>query len=104
LNLPIRISEEAEAEMADAARWYESHHTGLGAEFLDAVDALVGRIAQNPQVGSMMPGVPDSEIRRRPVRRFPYHVVYLELNDRLQILAEAHDRRRPGYWTERSRS
>jgi plasmid stabilization system protein ParE len=103
LSLPIRISEEAEAEMADAARWYESHHARLGTEFLDAVDAAVDRIAENPKVGSMVPGVSDSEIRRRPVRRFPYHVVYLELSDRLQILAVAHDRRRPGYWAGRSR-
>lgn len=35
------------------------------------------------------------------VPRFPYHVVYLELPDRLQILAVAHDRRRPGYWKTR---
>jgi len=103
LSLPIRISEEAEAEMADAARWYESHHTGLGSEYLEAVDAAVDRIAENPNVGSMVPGVSDSEIRRRAVRRFPYHVVYLELSDRLQILAVAHDRRRPGYWSGRSR-
>lgn len=90
--------------MAESARWYESHHTGLGADFLDSVDAVVSRIAENPHVGAMVPGVPDAEIRRRPVRRFPYHVVYLDLKDRLQILAIAHDRRRPGYWAERSRT
>ena len=32
------------------------------------------------------------------VTRFPYHVVYLEVNDRIRILAVAHDRRKPGYW------
>jgi hypothetical protein len=51
----------------------------------------------------MVPGVSDQTIRRRPVRRFPYHVVYIELADRLQILAIAHDRRRPGYWVGRLR-
>jgi hypothetical protein len=38
------------------------------------------------------------------VRRFPYHVVYIELPDRLQVLAVAHDRRRPAYWVGRLRS
>jgi len=87
--------------MAEAARWYESHREGLGIEFLDAVDVAVARIAETPSVGSMVPGVVDSDIRRGPVRRFPYHIVYLELADRLQILAVAHDRRRPGYWVGR---
>jgi hypothetical protein len=40
-------------------------------------------------------------VRRVFVRRFPYHVVYIELADRLQILAVAHDRRRPRYWVGR---
>ena len=101
MSLPVRISEEADAEMAEAARWYESHRQGLGIEFLDAVDGAVTRIAETPRVGSMVPGVSDASICRRPVRRFPYHVVYLELADRLQILAVAHDRRRPGYWVGR---
>jgi len=38
LKLPLRISEEADAEMAEAARWYEQHRIGLGLEFLAAVD------------------------------------------------------------------
>jgi len=41
LTLPVRISEEAAAEMAEAARWYETQRAGLGTEFLDAVDAAV---------------------------------------------------------------
>ena len=45
MTLPIRISEEADAEMAGAARWYETHGAGLGVDFLDAVDAAVARIA-----------------------------------------------------------
>jgi plasmid stabilization system protein ParE len=101
LKLPLRISDEADAEMAEAARWYERHRLGLGAEFLAAVDAAVARIEENLRIGSPTPRVADEAIRRVFVRRFPYHVVYIELPDRLQILAVAHDRRRPGYWVGR---
>jgi len=87
--------------MAEAARWYEEHRAGLGAAFLAAVDMAVTGIAENPRMGSMVPRVSDEAIRRRAVRRFPYHIVYLELPDRLQILALSHDRRRPGYWEGR---
>jgi hypothetical protein len=46
VTLPVRISEEADAEMAEAARWYETHRSGLGIEFLDAVDTAVAQIAE----------------------------------------------------------
>jgi len=87
--------------MAEAARWYERHRAGLGVAFLDEVDTAVARIAESPGMGSKVPGISDLAIRRRPVRRFPYHVVYLELPDRLQVLAIAHDRRKPAYWVGR---
>ncbi|HME69017.1 MAG TPA: type II toxin-antitoxin system RelE/ParE family toxin [Myxococcota bacterium] len=101
MKLPLRISEDAEAEMADAARWYELHRRGLGEEFLAAVDAAIGRVEENPQIGSPTPGVRDASIRRVWVRRFPYHLIYVELPDRVQVVAVAHDRRRPGYWVGR---
>lgn len=47
MTLPVRISEEAEAEMAEAARWYETHRAGLGTEFLDAVDTAVSKIGRS---------------------------------------------------------
>ena len=87
--------------MAEAARWYEQHRVGLGLEFLAAVEAAVVRIEENPRIGSRAPGVDDDEIRRVFVHRFPYHLVYIELPDRLQVLAVAHDRRRPAYWADR---
>ena len=101
MTLPLLVSEEAEAELTEAARWYERHRVGLGAEFLEAVDNAVARLAEAPRMGSPVPGITDVAIRRRPVRRFPYHVVYLELRDRLHVLAVAHDRRRPAYWVGR---
>lgn len=90
--------------MTGAARWYETQRAGLGTEFLDAVDTAVVRIAETPRMGSLVPGIGDQAIRRRALPRFPYHIVYIDLSDRLQILAVAHDRRRPGYWVGRLRS
>lgn len=54
MTLPVRISEEADAEMAEAARWYETHRAGMGTEFLDAVDTAVARIAETPRLGSLV--------------------------------------------------
>lgn len=87
--------------MAEAARWYESHRSGLSMEFLEVLDDVMARLAEMPRMGSPVQDVADEAIRRRAVRRFPYHVIYPELPDRLQILAVAHDRRRPGHWVGR---
>jgi plasmid stabilization system protein ParE len=87
--------------MAEASRWYDAQQAGLGLDFLHSVGRVIARIETAPGVGSPVPGVSDADIRRVLVRRFPYHVVYIELPDRAQILAVAHHRRRPRYWISR---
>jgi plasmid stabilization system protein ParE len=44
----------------------------------------------------------DCEARRVFLWRFPYLVIYRVLPDRVEILAIAHGRRRPGYWRGRA--
>lgn len=99
----FRTEPEASAELDDAALWYERQRTGLGSEFLEAIDNALKFIARWPEAGSPVPNVsPDLPLRRAPVRRFPYHIVYLEMSDVIRILAFAHDRRSPGYWHSRT--
>ena len=101
MKRPLRISKNAKTEMAAASRWYESQRPGLGRDFVRMVDRAFARIERGPQMGSPVPRVPDREIRRIPILRFPYHVIYIELPDRVQVLALAHQRRRPDYWRRR---
>ena len=102
MTLPFRTESEAAAELEDAVVWYEEQRVGLGDEFLEAVDDALAFIARWPRTGTPVPDVPpDLSVRRAPVRRFPYHVVYLEMADAIRILAFAHDRRSPGYWLTR---
>jgi toxin ParE1/3/4 len=89
------------AEMVGASRWYDREKAGLGLDFIRMVDRAIAQIESVPRSGSPVPGVADAAIRRILVRRFPYHVVYIELSDRVQVLAVAHQRRRPGYWIDR---
>ena len=103
MSLEVRFSAEAAAEFADLAAWYEGQDPGLGEPFVGAVEATIGFMAGWPGLGSLVPGVGgDLEIRRAPVRRFPYHVVYAVLHDHLRVLAVAHDRRLPTYWASRT--
>lgn len=103
MNPDVRFSAEAVTEFEDAASWYDGQDAGLGERFLHAVEATVDLIVRWPLAGRIMDDLPtDPEVRRSLVARFPYHVAYIVLNDRLQILAIAHDRRRPTYWAPRA--
>lgn len=101
--MQVRFAAEAASELEAAAAWYDSRRSGLGLVFIDAVEAALDRVAQWPQSGSLVDGVTaDLDVRRVPVTGFPYQLPYLVLDDHLRVLAVAHDRRRPRYWTPRA--
>lgn len=60
---------------------------------------LVARWPRDGEVVEKVPG--DLDVRRVPVGRFPHHVAYLVTGDVLHVVAIAHDRRRPAYWSGR---
>lgn len=102
MNRRFRPEPEASAELEDAALWYEHKRAGLGLEFVEAVDAALDQIARWPAIGQRVLNVPnDIPARRWPVSRFPYHVIYLEWEGTIRILASAHDSREPGFWFSR---
>ena len=103
MRRPVRFGPEASSELADAARWYEDRRAGLGSMFLDAVEATVQAVASWPASGTSVEGLAEAlDVRRAPVSRYPYHLAYLVADDEIQVLAVAHDHRRPTYWTGRA--
>jgi plasmid stabilization system protein ParE len=99
---PLIVEPKAEEELEAAIRWYEQRGPRLGERFLRAVAATMDWIRRFPQAGGLVPQVgQDLGVRRAPVRRFPYHVVYLDAPEAMHVLAIAHDRRKPGYWLGR---
>ena len=102
MNPRVQFEDEAEVEYRRAGHWYEARREHLGFEFFDAVDEAIDRILSWPHSGAPEPRLPaELPVRRVAVTRFPYHVVYLEVDDQIRILAIAHDRRKPGYWKAR---
>jgi toxin ParE1/3/4 len=75
---------------------------GLGLAFLAGVDQAVSSATRWPRAGSPIDiEDADAEVRRAPVARFPYYLAYLVADDVIHVLAVAHERRRPQYWTGR---
>lgn len=74
----------ARDDVRAARNWYEEQHAGLGAAFLQRLEACIAKIERNPQIAPVV----DEETRRAQLRRFPY-VVYYELRDDDDILVLA---------------
>jgi len=89
--------EDAEAEMIEAARYYEERSSGLGLSFLDAVEAAVSEILEYPKACPLL----GDHVRRKLLSRFPYGVIFAVEEDRIRVVAIAHLKRRPEYWRYR---
>ena len=102
MNKPVRVEQEAEAELRAAVAWYQRQRPDLGGALLAEVQRVIDLIENFPSLGAQVPRVRTRyETRRIPLRRFPYVVVYRERTQVSQVIAFAHTSRRPGYWRSR---
>jgi plasmid stabilization system protein ParE len=98
MNMPLILTPEAEADIADARVWYEEKREGLGEEFVLCVEAGLDHIRRAPAGSSeIMRGV-----RRVVIRRFPYAIFYRVDEDQIAVLAVYHSNRDPRGWQERA--
>ena len=86
---------EARVESLEACNWYESRSSGLGLEFVRALEAALAAALRNPEAFSFIEG----ELRRVILRRFPYSLVFRARADHLVVVAVFHHRREPRSWT-----
>ena len=89
----------AEADLEDAARWYEAERAGLSARFLSDVDRTLSRIAERSLQFPSVAG----DVRRALLHTFPYAVYFRPSGDAVVVLAVLHLRRNPKVWRGRAR-
>jgi toxin ParE1/3/4 len=94
-----RFHPEAEAEFLASVEWYAARDPDVGDEFNDLVEAEVRSIAARPAVWPLW--TESSELRVRVLDRFPYSIVYALEREGVVVIAVAHQKRRPGYWSAR---
>lgn len=97
MALELIVRPQAEADVREAAFWYEGKREGLGAEFILEVDALYERILQNP---GQFPEIGEG-VRRALPRRFPYAIYFVAGDDAVTVIAVLHQHRRPRTWRTR---
>jgi plasmid stabilization system protein ParE len=94
------VQPEAEADLQEAYRWYETQRQGLGRDLLTEASRVFLRVAEQPFRHAPIHG----ETRRVLLRRFPYVVFYIAREDGVFVLAVLHQRRNPNIARARSRS
>lgn len=95
---PVVFHHDAEGEIDDAMAYYESRRSGFGLVFLAEVQRVTDLIRQHPLRWAVYK---NTVFRKCSLKRFPYAIYYLELDHCVWIAAVAHQKRKPGYWSQR---
>jgi plasmid stabilization system protein ParE len=91
------IRTEAEADLTEGFNWYEERRSGLGFEFLARVGFVLTRIEVNPlrYAGAYR------NVRQALIRKFPYKILYVADDERIEIIGVVHVKRSPQFWQKR---
>lgn len=84
-------------EVEDAQAWYEERSLFAASAFLREVSTAVQRLRESPTRYPAAGGA----TRRILLERFPFTLFYRVGTGRVTIVAVAHQKRRPGYWSAR---
>ncbi len=93
----LRFHPDVGDEVAESYEWYEDRLTGLGEEFLAALEACYARLVTGPAKHQIIEG----DIRHSRLRRFPFAVYYRIVGDAIEVVAVHHDKRDPEVWRSR---
>jgi toxin ParE1/3/4 len=92
----VVLAPAAESDISDSILWYREKNAlaadGFRAEVLDIIE----HIADAPPLGR--PADEDGN-RNRVLKRFSYSVLYDVIGSTVTVMAVAHHRRRPNYWS-----
>lgn len=94
----VRVHPAAEAEANAAFEWYWTRSRAAALRFDAELRRAFMLVRHAPhRAAPFLHGT-----RRAMLARFPFFVIFRDLPDRIEVLAVAHARRRPGYWASRS--
>ena len=87
----------AEAELAEAIAYYDGISPDLGDAFLEETTRVVEQLLEFPLSVPVWKG----ELRRRPLFRFPYSLVFVFENGVVYVVAVLHQTRGPKHIARR---
>ncbi|MGD9644806.1 MAG: type II toxin-antitoxin system RelE/ParE family toxin [Pirellulales bacterium] len=96
--MPLEIIADAERDIDETFEWYLARSSDAAANFILALNDAMQRISAQPELWPAY----DENTRSCPLRKYPFRVVFMNLPDRVRVIAVAHLRRSPGYWKGRA--
>jgi plasmid stabilization system protein ParE len=92
------LAPEAERDLVEGGLYYaRKANERLGSAFVSEFERSAALLLEQPALGAHWRG----EVRRLPLHRFPYSIVYYLRSGNIRILAVAHQSRKPGFWQNR---
>ena len=88
---------EAEIEFVQAVDYYEEVEKDLGLDFTFEIYSTIERVLAHPLAWPVI----DDDIRRALVRKFPYGILYSQIEEDIYIIAVMNLNREPDYWKNR---
>jgi len=94
----IRLHPRAKIDLESAADWYnENAGREVAADFIEAYTQASDLLRKHAEIGRS--GIKDT--RSFALRRFPFSLVYKIDKEGIQVVAVAHWRKRPMFWSSR---
>ena len=88
---------DAEFEFVSAFQWYWDRNSQAANAFDDAVMAGIDYIRRNPSAWPRhIHGT-----QKYVVQKFPYNIIFRQRRTNIEVIAVAHQHRRPDYWASR---
>lgn len=98
VNPEVEFHPAAEQELFDAEEWYAERSLIAARAFVQEVALVVERALAAPERWPLhLYGT-----RRIVFPRFPFSLIYRLCGAHVQVVAVAHQSRRPSYWTDRA--
>ena len=97
--MQLQFFEEADQEVEAHREWYRKRSESAEVGFLRELDHAIDQVTQAPeQWPRFLRGT-----RRYVFPKYPFSVVYFVEADVINVVAVAHESRRPAYWQKRLR-
>jgi toxin ParE1/3/4 len=96
----LHFKHEAESDIRDTVKWYQSRSQRLAARFLRSLDATLARVERNPFGYQII----YRSARRATLRTFPYNLIYVIRENDIVVVACVHGHRDPSEWMQRLQS
>lgn len=90
-RLPVQVSEEADADISSAAKWYAERNPKAALSFVDEVLSCFDAIALFPNGSPRVKGM----FRQLPLHNFPFVEIYRPMPDRVVVVRVFHTSQHP---------